>query len=423
MNNAEYFTTGCLAEYGPDMIPDLYKSASHLIYSSPASLAFNSPGASGFGVKRAGLSVPGSVMLLVSPGCCGRNTTLESVRDGYSDRFYFLELDDTDIITGRYQEKIPRACREIAGQRDEKPSAVMICVTCVDALLGTDAEALVKESENECGLPVAACYMYALTRDSTLPPMVSVRKSVYSLLKKKERRPDEINILGYFSPVDRSSELFEILESAGIKKIREISRCKDISEYYDMARANFSLVLDSSSNYAADDMMKRLGIPYIEIVRTYDIDKIDKTYRSLCSAIGAKAETEKYYSSAKSEIEKAKRKNPVFSVGETLNADAFDLTLSLLRYGFKVSEIFGTPSKYNYGMIKKIAAISPDTKVYSNLSPSMLFYDENENKCDISVGKDASYYHSNAEKILWADEIQPFGFAGVRKLFEEINSL
>ena len=64
-----------LVTRGRDDIPAELVTSTHLIYNSPAALAFNSPGAQGFGVKRAGLSIPGSVMLLVGPGCCGRNTT------------------------------------------------------------------------------------------------------------------------------------------------------------------------------------------------------------------------------------------------------------------------------------------------------------------------------------------------------------
>ena len=69
MNGAINHTVRELWEAGKDRIPQDMISSSHLIYSSPATLAFNSPGAEGFGVKRAGLSVPGSVMLIVSPGC------------------------------------------------------------------------------------------------------------------------------------------------------------------------------------------------------------------------------------------------------------------------------------------------------------------------------------------------------------------
>ena len=76
MNRAVYYTAADLAERGLENLPDELVSNRHLIYSSPATLAFNSPGAEGFGVKRAGLALPGSVMLLVAPGCCGRNTAL-----------------------------------------------------------------------------------------------------------------------------------------------------------------------------------------------------------------------------------------------------------------------------------------------------------------------------------------------------------
>ena len=50
-----------LNELGKENIPKQLISHTHLIYSSPATLAFNSPGAEGFGVKRAGLAVPDSI--------------------------------------------------------------------------------------------------------------------------------------------------------------------------------------------------------------------------------------------------------------------------------------------------------------------------------------------------------------------------
>ena len=67
--NYYYITAEKLAEHGSKNIPDELIGNKHLIYSSPATLAFNSPGAQGFGVKRAGLAVPDSVMLLVAPRC------------------------------------------------------------------------------------------------------------------------------------------------------------------------------------------------------------------------------------------------------------------------------------------------------------------------------------------------------------------
>ena len=159
MSRAYYCTVEELNERGRENIPGQFKSNMHLIYSSPATLAFNSPGAEGFGVKRAGLAVPGSIMLIVAPGCCGRNTSLISSMREYDNRFFYLMMDETDIVTGRHLKKIPKAVEEICESLEQKPSVVMICITCVDALLGTDMERVCRKAEEKAGLPVRPCYM------------------------------------------------------------------------------------------------------------------------------------------------------------------------------------------------------------------------------------------------------------------------
>jgi nitrogenase molybdenum-cofactor synthesis protein NifE len=107
-------------------------------------------------------------------------------------------------------------------------------------------------------------------------------------------------------------------------------------------------------------------------------------------------------------------------VGEWLNADPFELSLSLIRNGFAVSEIFGTVGGSNFVYVKKIAALSPETKIYSNLSPSMMFYDGKDAACDTVIGRDAMYYHPALPGVPWNDELQPFGYAGVAALFGEL---
>ena len=130
MRQEAYFcTVEELNRLGKENIPQQFISHTHLIYSSPATLAFNSPGAEGFGVKRAGLAVPGSIMLIVAPGCCGRNTSVLSSMRAYHDRFYYLLMDETDIVTGRHLNKIPKAVAEICEGLEKKPSVVMICIT------------------------------------------------------------------------------------------------------------------------------------------------------------------------------------------------------------------------------------------------------------------------------------------------------
>ena len=423
MRQEAYFcTVKELNELGKDKIPQQLISHTHLIYSSPATLAFNSPGAEGFGVKRAGMAVPDSIMLIVSPGCCGRNTSVLSSMRAYHDRFYYLLMDETDIVTGRHLKKIPKAVAEICEELEKKPSVVMICITCVDALLGTDMERVCHKAEEYAGIPVRPCYMYALTREGRKPPMVHVRQSIYSLLEPKKKKGNVVNLLGYFSPLVDDCELYDLLHGAGVKTIHEISRCRDYAEYQTMSEANFNLVLHPEARFAAEDFHDRLKIPYIELRRLYQIDKIASQYRAFGAALGVEFDDEMPRKAAEDAVEKFRKKhrNAAFAVGEWMNGDPFELALALVRYGFRVPEIYGTLSGENFIYVKQLAQISPDTKVFSNLEPTMLYYDGSQSGVSLTIGKDAGYYHKECPNVLWNEERQPYGYAGVRRLFEAL---
>ncbi len=423
MKKAYFCTTEELEQRGKDNLPKQFQSGEHLIYSSPATLAFNSPGAEGFGVKRAGLAVPGSIMLIVAPGCCGRNTSMISSMKEYNNRFFYLCMDETDIVTGRHLKKIPKAVASICESLEKKPSVVMICITCVDALLGTDMERVCRKAEEKAGLPVRPCYMYALTREGRKPPMVHVRQSLYSLLEPGHKKGNVVNLLGYFSPLVDDCELYTLLQEAGVKTIHEISRCEDFEEYKKMSEANFNLVLHPEARFAAEDFHDRLKIPFIELRRLYQIDKIGSQYQAFGAALGIEFHAEEQKKQAQEAIESFRKvcPDPVFAVGECANADPFELSLALVKYGFKVAEIYGTITGENFIYIRQLKKLSPQTKIFSNMEPTMLYYDPAESGVTLTIGKDACYYHPNTKGIHWNEERQPFGYAGVRRLFEALE--
>ena len=420
--DAYYCTVEELQRRGREDIPEQFRSHTHLIYSSPATLAFNSPGAEGFGVKRAGLAIPDSIMLIVAPGCCGRNTSMISSMPQYEDRFFYLTMDETDIVTGRHLKKVPKAVQEICESREKKPSVVMICITCVDALLGTDMERICRKSEEKVGLPVRPCYMYALTREGRKPPMVHVRQSLYSLLEPKKKKGNVVNLLGFFSPLIDDCELYGMLERAGVKTVHEISRCRDYGEYQTMAEANFNLVLHPEARFAAEDFHDHLQIPFIELRRLYQIDKIEKQYQALGAALGIPFADEAAKEKAAGAVEKFRNAKPeaTFAIGECMNGDPFELALALVKYGFCVAEIYGTLTAENFVYLKQLSKLSPGTKVFSNMEPTMLYYDPSGSGVNITIGKDACYYHPEAENVMWNEEVQPYGYAGVKKLFEAL---
>ncbi|MCR5327936.1 MAG: oxidoreductase [Saccharofermentans sp.] len=425
------FTAEEILNRGKNDIPAELLSGSNLVYSSPATLAYNSPGAEGFGVKRAGLSVPESIMLIVAPGCCGRNTSLISSMPEYKNRFFYLEMSEPDLVTGRHLNKIPGAIKEVLEfLRDNGkkiPKVVMICITCVDALLGTDMDRVCRKAEEALidgefeGIKVRPCYMYALTREGRRPPMVYVRQTIYSLLEPMEKDARSVNIIGGFAPLE-NTELKDYLTNAGIRNIRQISTCGTYEEFLKMASANFNIVIDPEARAAAEDMNRRLNIPYIELTRVYSSGKINSQYKALASVAGIDIDDSREKAEADEAIARLKNAYPdlKINVGECTNANAFELALSLTRMGFKVGEIYATLAPENFVYVKNLAMLSPDTKIYCNMEPTMLYYKISQSDADVTIGKDAKFYCPDIPNVAWNQDTRPFGYQGIRDLMDKV---
>ena len=72
--------------------------------------------------------------------------------------------------------------------------------------------------------------------------------------------------------------------------------------------------------------------------------------------------------------------------------------------------------------LRRLQEYSPDTRVYSNLSPSMLYYEGGGQVVDVTIGKDAAYYHADSVHVMWDEEVQPFGYDGIRELLRQIEA-
>ena len=303
----------------------------------------------------------------------------------------------------------------------------MICITCVDALLGTDMDRVCRRAEDALaggefeGVKVRPCYMYALTREGRRPPMVHVRQTIYSLLEPMEKDARSVNIIGGFAPLE-DTELVTYLKAAGIRNIRQISTCKTYEEFLKMASANFNIVIDPEARAAAEDMNKRLNIPYIELTRVYSTDKISSQYKALASITGIDITDSAEKAEADEAVERLKQVHPdlKINVGECTNANAFELALSLTRMGFKVDEIYAALAPENFVYVKNLALLSPDTKIFCNMEPTMLYYKISSSDAGVTIGKDAKFYCPDIPNVAWNRDTRPFGYQGVRDLMNLI---
>lgn len=76
-------------------------------------------------------------------------------------------------------------------------------------------------------------------------------------------------------------------------------------------------------------MEERLGIPSIELLRLFQLDKIHNQYKLLGQAIGADLDDSAYYDETMQAVEafKAKHGKLRFAVGEFSNCDPIETSL------------------------------------------------------------------------------------------------
>jgi nitrogenase molybdenum-cofactor synthesis protein NifE len=131
-----------------------------------------------------------------------------------------------------------------------------------------------------------------------------------------------------------------------------------------------------------------------------------------------------YYEDAKRSVDAfvKKYRGLSFTVGEMINANPYELSLSLLRYGFEVKSIYANLSADDYVYLNEIGKISPDTKVYSSLYPTMLYYDFGQERVDVTLGKDAAYYYPEAINYPWNMDTAPFGYQGLKDFFDGLDA-
>lgn len=175
-------------------------------------LHYNGPGSTGFGVKRTGhVDARDRHADDLSHG-------LRPLGDdgggavGFAHRMFYLNLDDRSVASGSYLRRIPEAARYIAGLGKFK--AILLCMSCIDALTGTDLEGIGRTARRETGLSVATTFMDPIVRDGNYGPMVQIRQAITSCFEGGPVRPDTVNVLGTFAPLAPDSELHQLLSLA-----------------------------------------------------------------------------------------------------------------------------------------------------------------------------------------------------------------
>lgn len=389
-------------------------------------LHYNGPGSSGFGVKRTAMLLPESAMLMVGPMGCSRSGTVVAEKYGFAHRMFYLHLDDRSISLGTYLKRIPEAVQYIKDLGQFK--AVLICMTCLDALLGTDLAGLGRKISTQVGIPVTTTFMDPIVRDGNYGPMVQVRQAITNCFEVQDNKTDSnaaVNLLGTFAPLDKESELFSILKETGIKEIKTVAGCQTFEELQNMGSSRVNIIVHPQAAACGTDLEKRLGMPYIKLYTSYLPDVIEENYKKLGVFLNTDISCGKEKRAVEERIKEfaLKHKGRKIAIGEAVCGNPFDIALMLINAGIEVSFVFRDMiHPEDWELIAALNKKVPELKVYSGVHPTTAACPSSLPKADLMLGLDAGYYNQEAISAAWPFDRTFYGFDGINALLDIMDN-
>ncbi len=381
-----------------------------------------SPSHGGWGVVRMGMLVPESYQLFVCPFACGRHGAIGAIVQGLKHRLSYLYIDEADIVSGGYEQLICEAVEELLNELETRPKVLMIFVSCIDDLLGTDHDAILqtlRRSHKEIRFTV--CHMNPISLDGNVPPPVNIQRKMYGLLERSQEPVlEQAAFIGNNVAIDLNSEVFEVLSASGYTEVKHISKCATFAEFQKLARGSLNMVPTPVGLAAAKDVMEKLGIEYVYMPVSYEFEEIDRYYEKILSKAKSKMDFSKYRNKAMSAISSAKieiGEMPVVIDGSA-TVRPFTLAKLLVSFGFHVGEIYAQQcieiEKKSYLWLSENA---PGIKILQPEHPRAPVVRKQEREC-LAIGFEGAYLSGARHVVNLANDETLYGYHGIEKLMD-----
>lgn len=382
---------------------------------------YTSPAHGGWGIVRVGMLIPESYQLFVCPFACGRHGAIGAIHQEFKNRLSYVYIEQSDVISG-YDELIIKSVGELLKALPEKPKVLLIMLSCLDDLIGTDTEALVETlEETYSGIKFATGKMNPLSADGKTPPDISIQRNLYSVLEPTAETDQGINLIGNLTPINPQSELFEVLAKNGYDTVRHITDYQKFDDYQDMAKSKLNIVLAPTGKKAAEDMEKKHGMPNVFMPVSYRIEDILQEYRDLFDVLGLSYDEQffqPYIDEVQKSIEETRKVVGDFPivVDTTACTYAFELARALTEYGFNVRRVVNQKmlpldKEHFEWLIENDETLEIQQPQHHN---TIKF--ENQMPESLSIGIDAAYITASKYVAQLFNNQGVFGFYAVQEL-------
>lgn len=236
-----------------------------------------------FGAVMAASSLKDCLLVIVGTDECAyyaRDFSLQYLPGNLSERCVSLVLNDLDVTFGS-TGSAKALLQDLLQQR--QPQYLILVTTCLVEIIGDDYEALAKELEQECRLPVLVIRTeHFQCRDH----QQGLEKTFSALgnLMQEQRHDASVNILGTYGSF-YSEELLRLLADAGLTLGMQLSQVCDLRAIQSASAARLNLVMDPAALPLAKLMRERFGINYICLKNAASPELALYNLRELCACL------------------------------------------------------------------------------------------------------------------------------------------
>ena len=413
-------------------IPEPVK-ISEIDFDSPFhdGLHYNPPARGVWNIVHTGMLIPEAHQIYVCAQGCLRGVILTAAEMNRMENMSWVALREQDMWNGEMESRVIEGCSHIVDEMKEHPKCILVYLSCMHLFEGCDFKVIAKELEERYpDIDWVDCYMTPTMR-KTFEPMVMMKKSLYSPIKKIDVNKKLVGLIGCDRATDKSCEIYSLLEKAGMK-MWDITECKTYEDYLSLGAASMLISYLPVVGYAARDLTNKLGVEHLAIDLCYDSAEIEANLKLLADALKVDDEylndlIETNKTKVKEALLKTKEliKDTPIAIDATATPRPVGLALLFKKYGFNVRRIYTDAfSPKEKAAFDELCKLDGSIEIFPLMDPTML-YASNEgdiaNSEYLSIGQNCAYFCQTKKFVNIVEGGGMYGFDGIVNLCKLIE--
>ena len=373
------------------------------------------------------IRIPESHTLHVGPAACARRHAIKALENNDADNMSYLAISEEDLAKGAYEQEIVKAVAALNDMLPQPPHLYLICMKCIDDLLGTDEDALVSELQMRFpSQKFAVQHIDPIALSVNSSPSEKNKASLYSFIEPNQPKDNGVTLVGAFARIPAECEFHQVMLEWDAGPARNILECRTYDDYQALGRSRAS-VLTATMGEGAALTLQRAGIPYCCAELGYSPAGVSAFYRNLADLMGKEppAHLERWERESSEALKMASKaaQGRSIVVDSSAALQPFLLTKTLMEYGFTIECVSSKGvSSWEKEAHAWIMAHCPNLPVVRTHSYKALEGDAYHLPADaVVIGADFARTLGLTHAVdMWHDE-GFFGFYGIKKLARMIE--